>query len=285
MSLAINTGAWPAGITGDEEAIFRLQETLLRLVEGERDAELDAEYKALRQALLDNSEYADVIPRLIRVHRDLGGMWPYMKSFSPQRELRRKHVREELEALFSRADDLTKQGYDADPPWPGESSSLPDDTDFQRADHDNSVDASDWTGMQSRAQRLAAARSLLPVARASIERLIEELSKPSHNGGPSLDETVEAIDNLRKLHRALGEILEAIEGNNWSSIEGQGLPAEAAKYAKRFARAVRNDPIPYAASALLLGVLTACGFPGIAGYLTGVALTVRKGPHSESTSA
>jgi hypothetical protein len=34
--------------------------------------------------------------------------------------------------------------------------------------------------------------------------------------------------------------------------------------------------MPYLSSALLLGVLTACGFPGVGGYLGGVALTVQK---------
>lgn len=265
--MPLNTGSWPNDVTGDEDAIFRLQEILLRLVEGEREGQIDTEYKALRQAFLDNEDYADAVPRLVRVHRDLGGMWPYMKSFDPQWEPRRKHVRDELEALFNRADELVKRGNDVDPPWPG---SPPEET----------VDASDWTGTLTRTQRLSAAKSLLPVARASIERLIEELGKPSHNGGPPLDETVEAIENLRKLHKALGDILEGIEGDRWSEIEGLGLPAEAARYAKRFARSVRGDPMPYAASALLLSVLTACGFPGIGGYLAGVAIAVRKGRSS-----
>lgn len=285
MSIAINTGPWPQGIQGDEDAIFRLQEILLRLVEGERDSELDAEYKALRQALLDNAEYGDVVPRIIRVHRDLGGLWPYMKSFDPQWEPRRKHVREELEPLFKRADELARQDNASDPPWPGESSSQANDPEDSYSPESIIADPADWTGMQSRAQRLAAAKSLLPVARASIERLIEELSKRSHNGGPPLEETEEAIQNLRELHRVLGTILEAVEGNNWSAVEGQGLPAEAARYAKRFARSVRNDPMPYAASALLLGVLTACGFPNIAAYLAGVAVTVRKGPQDSSPSS
>ena len=37
-------------------------------------------------------------------------------------------------------------------------------------------------------------------------------------------------------------------------------------YAKRAARALRDDPMPYLASALLLGIFEVCGLPGIAGY-------------------
>jgi len=263
----INTGPWPSGIANDDEAIIRLQDILLQLAEGERGEELDQEYREIRSAFLENSEYNDVIPRLVRIHRNLGGMWPYMKNFDATWEPRRKHVRDELDPLFARAEHLAKKSTDANPPWPATPPS---------------TDATDWTGMQSRAQRLATARSLLPVARGSIERLIEDLSKPPHNGGPPLSETTEALDNLRKLHRSLGEILDAVEGNNWSAIEQQGLPAEAARYAKRFARSVRYDPMPYASAALLLCVLSACGLPGIAGALSGVALTVSKGPQTGS---
>ena len=92
-----------------------------------------------------------------------------------------------------------------------------------------------------------------------------------------MDETAEAIENLRKLHETLGAILEQVEGGVWSEVQGQGLPVEAARYAKRAARALRDDPMPYAMSALLLGIFSACGFPSIAGYLGAVALTVQKG--------
>lgn len=267
LSIAVNSGPWPDGISEDEAAIYRLQEILLLLVEGSRDDELNSEYQRLRKALLDNSEYADVVPRLLRIHRDLGGMWPYMKSFDPQWEPRRKHVREQMEPLFNRVEELADRSPDADPPWPGN---------VQQPSN-----PSDWTGMATPTQRLATARALLPVARASIERLIEELSQPSHNGGPLLEEKEAAIENLRKLHGVLGEILEAIEDGRWKEIEGQGLPIEAARYAKRAARALRDDPMPYAMSALLLGVFSACGFPEIASHLAAVALTVQKGrrPH------
>ncbi|MBU2339628.1 MAG: hypothetical protein KKE77_00055 [Alphaproteobacteria bacterium] len=116
MVIAIQTGPWPPGIEGDEEAVTRLQEILLQLAEGARGDELDSEYKELRKAFLENAEYSDVAPRLVRIHRDLGGMWPYMKSFDAQWEPRRKHVREELEPLFRRVEELTARSIDAAPP-------------------------------------------------------------------------------------------------------------------------------------------------------------------------
>jgi hypothetical protein len=257
---SIATADWGEGILTDEEAFVRLQDILLSNAEGGRSDDLDREYKGLRRALLDNEEYSDVTPRIVRLHRDLGSLWPYMKSFDPKWEPRRKHVREEMEPLFARAEEIADRSIEADPPWPGER-----------------YDPGSWTGLQSPRQRLAAARAVLPVAQASIERLIEHLSQPSHNGGPPLDETEEAIENLRALHRTLGEILTEVDAGDWGKIETQGLPAEAARYAKRAARLLRDDPLPYAISGLLLAVLSACGLPNIAGYLAGVALTVRKG--------
>jgi hypothetical protein len=55
-----------------------------------------------------------------------------------------------------------------------------------------------------------------------------------------------------------------------------GLPSEAARYAKRAARALRDDPMPYAVSAMLMAIMTACGLPGIGGYLTGVAVSMKR---------
>ena len=106
--------------------------------------------------------------------------------------------------------------------------------------------------------------------------MIATLSEPNPNGAPLLDERREAIDHLRALHKTLGQLLAAIDAGHFDDELGQSLAAQAARYGKRFARAVRDDPMPYLTSALLLGIFEACGMPGIAGYLTGVALNVRK---------
>lgn len=265
MSIAIETGPRGGDFKADEDALIRLQDILLENAEGARSEELDAEYRNLRKALFDNPEYSDILPRMVRVHRDLGALWPYMKSYDPQWEPRRKHVREVMAPLFDRSEELSK----------GASASVGEDG---GEPSDPPIDPSSWTGVTSPRQRLAAARSLIPIAQGSIERLIDLLSQPNHNGAPPLDDAIDAIDNLRKLHRALGEVLEATERGAWDEALGSGLIGEASGYAKRAARLVKNDPIPYALSALLLSVMTALGFPGIGGYLAGVAVTVRKSP-------
>jgi len=109
-----------------------------------------------------------------------------------------------------------------------------------------------------------------------VEHLIATLEAPSHNGGPPLDETVAAIECLRQLHRALGEMLVAADEGKLEDAFNSGLPAEAARFGKRAAKAFRDDPMPYAVSATILAIMTACGVPGIAGYLAGVALTMKK---------
>ncbi|GAB5350378.1 hypothetical protein [Qipengyuania sp. 483] len=262
MSISIKTGPWGASLNSDEDALARLQSILLQNAEGARGGELDIEYRQLRRALLDNPEYSDVVPRLIRIHRDLDSLWPYMKSFDRSWEPRRKHVREEMAPLLDRAEELAR-GVDAP------ASGLTENIGGQ-------INSAEWTGIASPGQRLAAARSLIPIAQGSIEQLIEHLSVPNHNGAPPLDETLEAIENLRELHRALGEVLNAVEEGRWNEESASGLVGEASRYAKRAARLLRNDPMPYAVSALLLSVLTTLGFPNIGGYLAGVALAVRK---------
>lgn len=274
MAIVVDVGPWEGKFNTDEEAIFRFQELLLEAAEGARTPELDGEYRELRNAFLKNPEFSDIVPRMVRIHRDLPSLWPYFKSFDPQWEPRRRHVRDEMEPLFVRAEELTGSGVkkvDQDPPWPG--TPMPADS----SSPPSGANPSDWTGIASPSQRLAAARQLLPIAQGSVERLIQTLSEPSHNGGPPLDERHEAIENLRKLHAALGSVLDAVEGGRWDEVNAQGLPAEAAKYAKRAARALRDDPMPYAVSAMVLGLLTVLGFPGIGAYLAGVAATVTKG--------
>ncbi len=119
-------------------------------------------------------------------------------------------------------------------------------------------------------------RILLPLASAGVESMIATLSEPNPNGAPVLDERVEALKHLRELHRTWGELLTAVDAGHFDDELGQSLLAQAARYAKRAARELRDDPMPYLSSALLLGIFEACGLPGIGGYLGGVALNVRK---------
>jgi hypothetical protein len=240
----------------DLEALLRLQAILLQAAEGARGPELDYEYKELRRLLLEDRTYSNVIPTFVRRNRDLGSLWPALKSFSPQWEPRRVEVRNQFEGALATAERIEFFGK------PGDAAT--------------GYDSSAWTGAMTGSDRVKAVKTLIPIAHNAVEHLIASLEEPRHNGGPPLDETVAAIECLRQLHRTLGEMLIAADEGKLSDAFKQGLPTEAARYAKRAAKALRDDPMPYAVSAMVLAIMTACGVPGIGGYLTGVALSMKK---------
>ena len=99
-----------------------------------------------------------------------------------------------------------------------------------------------WTGIERPAARLKAVRALLPLAQAAVEGMISVLEETGDNGGPVLDERTEAIENLRALHKSLGELLQAADLGHLEDQLGEGLAAEAARYAKRAAHALKSDP-------------------------------------------
>lgn len=249
----------------DLEALLRLQDILLQAAEGARDPDLNREYQHLRGLLLADPIYATLVPKFVKRHRDLNSMWPALKSFSPQWEPRRVEVREQFEPLLQEAEQSTLFG-----------NMVVDDLVEAEVIRSGRYDSSAWTGATRPAERLAAVRTLMPVAVGAVEQLLNALEAPGHNGGPPLDEKSEAITQLRQLHGVLGSLLEAAEEGNLTRAINQGLPAEAARYAKRVAKNLRDDPIPYAVSASILAILTACGMPGIGGFLSGVAVNMRK---------
>jgi len=251
----------PLELTGlmfgdDLEALLALQDVLLQAVEGARGGEIDHEYKELRKVLMDDDTYKEVVPSFVRRHRDLVSLWPALKSFSPQWEPRRVEVRRQFEQALNLAEDLQGMGR-------------------------LQIDSSAWTGATTGIERAKAVRTLLPLAHAAVERFIRDLEAPSHNGGPPLDEVSRALDALRQLHNCLGRLISAANDDKLDQAYHEGLPLEAAKYAKRAAKLLRDDPMPYAVSALVLGVMAACGIPDIGGYLAGVALSVRKSNERE----
>ncbi|MES2442906.1 MAG: hypothetical protein V4574_08755 [Pseudomonadota bacterium] len=240
----------------DLEALLRLQAILLQAAEGARGPELDHEYQELRRLLLEDHTYSAVIPTFVRRNRDLGSLWPALKSFSPQWEPRRVEVRNQFEGALATAERIEFFGKPGDVP-PG-------------------YDSSAWTGAIKGSDRVKAVQTLIPIAQNAVEHLIGVLEAPRHNGGPLLDEMTAAIECLRQLHRTLGEMLSAADEGKLLDAFNDGLPTEAARYAKRAAKALRDDPMPYAVSATILAIMAACGVPGIGGYLTGVALSMKK---------
>ncbi|SNS83489.1 hypothetical protein SAMN06295912_11863 [Sphingomonas laterariae] len=215
----------------------------------------ESHYQAMRKELLEDSRYGNLAPSWLRRNRDLGALWSFAKSIDGSWEPRRQFVREQFEPLL---DFLERGGGEPSPQMPGP------------------YDASAWTGVQSAAQQAQAIKTLIPVAQAAVGSLIEHLEKPNHNGGPPLDEVEFALERLRKLYSALGSLLTAVEGGKLRDTIDNGLVAEVARYGRQAARALKNDPLPYALSGTLLALFTACGFPGLGGYLGGIAIAIKK---------
>jgi hypothetical protein len=234
------------------DEVIGFQEELIEMFTGKGDLN---KYKDIRNELLRHEDFSEIIPKFIRRCRDGGALWSFAKGVDPSWEPRRQFVREQFEPLL---DFLETPGQPTSPAMPGK------------------YDSDAWTGAQSPAQKAHAVRTLIPVAQASIEALIQHLEVPSHNGGPPLEEVDEAIHHLKKLHSVLGALLDAAEDQQLGTSLGEGLIAEAARYGKRAAKALKYDPLPYALSAAVLAIFTACGFSGIGGYLSGMALAIRK---------
>lgn len=226
----------------------RLQSILINAAEGRRSVSDDGQYSGLRRKLDLNSA---AMPDLLRTHPSVDSFSAYIKGIKNKKE-RVQQIRQEFGPLLGLAENVPNTGFNADA----------------------------WTGIESGIARVRAVKSLLPLARSAIEGLISALSEQNPNGAPLLDQHEEAIENLRRLHQTLGSLLEAADSGHLDDELGSGLAAEAARYAKRAARALSRDPMPYLSSGLLLGILTACGLPGIGGYLADITLNIRKNSSS-----
>lgn len=212
-------------------------------------------YEAMRKELLEDPRFGGLAPKFFRRCRDTGSLWSFAKNVDSSWEPRRKFVRDEFEPLLSF---LETGGSGPRTAMPGP------------------YDTSAWTGVQGSVQQAKAIKTLVPVAQATVQVLIDHLEKPNHNGDPPLDEMNVAIKQLRSLHMALGQLLLAADEGRLTAEVHNGLLPEIARYGKRAARALKNDPLPYALTALLLAISTACGVPGIGGYLAGVAMSIKK---------
>jgi hypothetical protein len=222
------------------DASKRLQSILINAAEGRRSIADDRDYPKLRGELLKGQVE---LPPMVVPHPTLDSFVAYIRGIEDKRE-RVALIRAE----FKNHVDGNASGY---------------------------IDSEGWTGPKRPAEKLYAARTLLPVARASVNSLIESLSEPNPNGAPMMEDRKEALKNLRELHRTLGELLAAVDAGRFDDNLGQDLAAEAARYAKKAARALRDEPLPYVTAALLLGIFTACGFP-IGGFMADVAMNVTK---------
>jgi hypothetical protein len=238
-----------------EEALERLLSLLLVRVQRKLDTNEELEFQQLRRALMRERGVSERLPRLVTENSESGGVWSVLREHSDQWEPRREYVREQMRSVF----------------------------DFVRSlERDELLSSSGWTGIESKRERLKAARELLPLAEATVAALIAELERPQGNGGPPLEDRAEAIENLRKLHRVIGELLAKIEGEAAPSLS-QRLLDEATGYLTRFAHSVRNDPMPYLVSAGLFSVFAALGGGPVGGFLAGVASSIKKNTGGTST--
>lgn len=228
----------------DKSLAERLEALLINTADGRRSVADDRQYPELRNTLL--SRGIDP-PMLVFTHPTLDSFAAALKRLGSKDE-RVRRVRDEFEPLFNLLDERQ-----------------PD-----------TVTSASWTGTEGRAARLQMVRGLLPLARNAVDSLISTLSEPNANGGPILDSRAEAIEELRKLHRALGDLITAVDNGHLDDELGENLQAEVARFGKRVARSLRDDPMPYLSSALLLGLFAACGIPDVGAYLGGIALTVKK---------
>jgi hypothetical protein len=221
----------------------RLESILVNAAEGQRSVGDDRQYSGFRRELLRRK---GGIPNLVLTNPSVDSFYAFIRKIA-DRPQRVDHVRKDF-ALIN-----------GDPERTG-----PD------------VDSRTWTGIAPPTEQAIKVIRLMPLAQAAVESLIAQLAEPNVNGAPLLDDRVEAIQYLRQLHDTLGDLLNAAENGELDDSLGKGLVAEAVRYSKRAARALRNDPMPYVASGLLLGLLDGCGFPGVAGFISGIALNIRK---------
>lgn len=138
------------------------------------------------------------------------------------------------------------------------------------------VNSSAWTGIANVQERIIAFKQLAPVALAAVDSLVAQLEVPGDNGGPPLDERQEAVEALRELQAALGDLLAMVDKPGFAWADGEGLAASCAHFAIRATEKLRDDPIPYAASGLVLALCSVFGFPGVGGWLGAVALRMQK---------
>jgi hypothetical protein len=173
---------WPEQLS-DEEALLRLQAILLAACEGNQDLANGRAYRSLRSPLIRRADLSHVIPKYIRAHKDLGSFWMYIRAHSPDWPVRRQHVLETLQPLFDQVQGGGK----------------------------SKVSSAAWTGRRTAAQQAQIVQSLVPAALAGVAGLIAEQEQALHNGGPADPERVAALQALRSLHAALGELISLAE--------------------------------------------------------------------------
>lgn len=179
--MARSATKWPEGLD-DLGAMERLQALMLSACDGARDLARDRAYKAFRKRLLQRDELADFVPSLVRTHNDLDSFVSAFKEIA-DREERRERVRSSFQAILSTL----------------------------RPSEPSGADASAWTGRPCPGQQARIVRALAVPALEVVDRLIAEQERALDNRGPVDADQAQALQDLRDLHTALGELIRLVE--------------------------------------------------------------------------
>lgn len=131
---------------------------------------------------------------------------------------------------------------------------------------------SSWTGMASAAERVVLVKKLVPPAMSALETLLDELETANHNGGPLSDDSAAAVEGLRALHRALGELLEWAERG---ALDDPPPLLHLRNFLASLAGDVRARPVAFFVSGIVATLSVALNLGEIGGWLAGVALGIK----------
>ncbi len=178
-NMGFSTTPWPEGLT-DEEAVQRLRTLCLGACDGIQDLADDSRYKALRRALLSRPDLRPLAPAFIAAQAGLEAVVRHLRE-TRDRAARREMVREQFAALL--------------------------DTTAEPA----AIRSAGWTGRPSRRHYAAVVQALAPVALEAVERLIADEERTRGNGGPVDADRIVALQQLKALHAALGDLIQSVE--------------------------------------------------------------------------
>ncbi|MEG3166485.1 hypothetical protein U1701_18045 [Sphingomonas sp. PB2P19] len=172
---------WPEGLN-DEEALQRLQTLCLGACDGIQDLSDDARYKALRRTLLGRTDLRPVAPAFLAAQPNLEAFVRHVRE-TKDRTRRREMVREQFKPLW---DEIREAA---------------------------AISSASWTGRPSLREQGAVVRALAPVALEAVQRLIDDEVRSRDNGGPVDADRAVALEQLKSLHRALGELITSAEAS------------------------------------------------------------------------
>jgi hypothetical protein len=124
------------------------------------------------------------------------------------------------------------------------------------------ISAQSWTGVPSEQERIKNIKILIVPAIAVLDKLIEELESGKNNG-PRIQENIDRLKYLKRLHSALGELLARSEAGRLGSDLGEGLASEAVALCGRLKREFKHDPLRWSLMGLVGAVAASFGDPSI----------------------